>query len=212
VLLIIGTIYTFLLGVLNRKKLGIYNIFSILAFLSIIQIIFSRYLSLNFSQDSSISMNTNAITTYIIFEFSLVNIFFYNEVKSKIIKRICITFFFLFMFSTLASFVFNKSENSDIQVTCSFVESTLLVILSMLVFLEIIFEDSIQNLFKSELFIVTFSIFFFFGITYPFYALSFIISYGDIFNNQFSLINNIFYIIFYFIIIKGMKCRILITK
>jgi hypothetical protein len=211
-ILITGAGYTLLIGILNSNRLGIYNIFPILAFLSITQIFFSRYLSLNYSEESSILMNSITITTYIILEFILVIIFFYKEIKSKVIKIICIAFFYFFVFSTVTSFIFNRLEHSDTQITCSFIGSTLLVVLCMLVFVEIIFDDSINNLFKSEFFIITFSIFFFFGITYPFYALSFFISYDDKINYEFSLINNIFYTIFYFIIIKGMKCRILTTK
>lgn len=203
--------YTIFLSIKHSKIIGIYNMFSVLAGLSLMQIFFAKLLTVSPKTEDPELANTFTITIYIILEFCIFIVYFYLESKSKLIKKICAGSIFLLLTLIILSIYFQNNIKS-IQITSAFIESTILVVLSMLIFLEIIFDDTIISLFESPFFIITFSVFFFFGITYPFYALSFFIKYDHIVNLEFSLINNIAYIVFYFLIIKGIRCKILTTS
>ena len=212
VFLIFLLAYIIYLSVRNNKLIGIYNIFSLLATLSFLQILFSKYLSSSAINQETEIANSLSIIIYIILEFGIFILFFYSESRTQYIKKVCIGSIITMFVLILLAFYFHSRSINDMQITSAFIESTILISLSMLVFLEIIFDDTITSLTTSPYFIITFSIFFFSGITYPFYSLSFFISYSDMINVNFAFVNNIAYIIFYLLIIKGLKCKILIQN
>jgi hypothetical protein len=205
-------IYTIILSLNNIKSIGTYILFALMAAMSLAQLLIAKYLATKSISENIEFSNSLNITIYILLEFLIFTLFFYLETKSNLTKRICIGAFIIIFLLLMFFVIKDNNDIKELQVTFSFFESAVLLTLSTLVFLEIIFDNTILSLSKSPLFIIALSAFFFFGISFPFYVLSFFTKNDHFINVEISIINNIAYIIFYFIIIKGIKCKILMRN
>ena len=68
-------IYTITITIKYGKKIGIYSIFSLLGILSLLQILFAKYLATKPINEGIESANSLNITIYILIEFSIFIIF-----------------------------------------------------------------------------------------------------------------------------------------
>jgi len=209
IIILIATI----IGFLYKKRIGFYSIFTILTSFALTQLIVSNYLYFLYGAKKSLDLINLSINIFLIIELFIISVFFYSRLKSENLKKI-ITYLNGPLWITL--FIILIIDSNYITVHYGFFASTEAIIILLnciFLFIEILDDDSDTSLSDSPDFIITAGYFFFFSFTCPFYMLYSYIKYSNpIFLISFYIINDLGYLILYFLITKAYLCQIRINK
>lgn len=198
--------------IMNYKIVGHYKWFILMGIFGIIQSII-----VNLMSEKEYKSNVNVIrdlifSIYVLIEFFTLLYFFYNEIKSIKIKTLL-----KFIASTAVSIVF-IGYAFDINFivryyqTICLIEAGLMILLSINIIVETLFDDSITSLTKSHRFLIASGIFFLFNITLPYFILTkYLTQYNYNSLMYLSVINLVGYIFFYFSLSRSISC-ICLTK
>lgn len=213
-LILVGlTIKVSFISFKNKKILGYYWIFGFVALLAFIQVFYSQFISPVFLKNPRSNSHNQIRDIYIIFEFFLLLIYFQKTISFKRVQ------FFFSILINLSAFLFIFFLNQDINfITNNYsafaaFEAILMLTLSTILFVEIINNDELVSLYASTDFVITCGIFFLFSFTCPIYILN---NYLEEVNfnllSKISIITDIAYIVFFYSILKAIKCKIHTNK
>jgi|GEM_PF-4823427 len=207
------TIKLCLLSYKYKNILGFYKIFSIIAIAGFIQILYSQILSHLFSNKLNPLLYDYIKDTYMIIEFLVLLIFFYNKIFINSNKRSSKSLIYFSLIIILFLIIKDPLFITNNYSTVAGIEAIIFLTSSTVLFVQIINNDSVLSLFDSTDFIITSGIFFFFSFTCPYYILD---NYLDVLRlNLFpkiGYINIIAYILLYSFLIIALKCEIRIKK
>ena len=197
----------------NKKLLGFYWIFGIISLLAFIQVFYSQLISPVFLKNKYINVHNQIRDIYIIFEFFLLLVYFRKKISLKKVQSVFsiliyfIALIFLFFITQDKYFITNNYSSF------AAFEAILMLTLSTILFVEIINNDDLISLYDSADFVITCGIFFLFSFTCPIYILN---NYLEKVNfnllNKISIISDIAYIVFFYSILKAIKCKILTNR
>ena len=209
IVILIATI----IGLLYKKRIGFYSIFTILTFLALTQLIVSNYLSYLYGAKKSLQLINLSINIFLIIELFIISIFFYSRLKSQNLKKIIKYLNGPLWIILFTSFIIDSNFITEHYAFFASTEAIIVLLNCIFLFIEILDDDSDTPLFDSPDFIITAGYFFFFSFTCPFYMLYNYIKYSNaIFLTSFYIINDLGYLILYFLITKAYLCQIRINK
>ncbi len=209
IVILIATI----IGFLFKKRIGFYSIFTILTSFALAQLIVSNYLYFLYGAKKSLHLINLTINIFLIIELFIISVFFFTKLQSdslkKIIKYLNGPLWIILFISLLIDSNFITKHYAFIAST----EAIVVLLNCIFLFIEILDDDSNTSLFDSPDFIITAGYFFFFSFTCPFYILYNYIKYSNaIFLISFYIINDLGYLILYFLITKAYLCQIRTNK
>lgn len=207
------TIKLCLLSYKYRNLLGFYKIFSIIAIAGFIQIFYSQILSHLFFKKINPLLYDYIKDSYIIIEFLVLLIFFYNKIFIKSNEGSSKSLIYFSLIIILILLIKDPLFITNNYSTVAGIEAIIFLTSSTVLFAQIINNDSVISLFDSTDFIITSGIFFFFSFTCPYYILD---NYIDVLRLKYfpriGYINIIAYILLYSFLLTALKCEIRIKK
>jgi hypothetical protein len=199
-------LYTIYFSFKNKNSLDHYFYFGILALLGIIEGLDSQIIRPLFNR--KIPFNIEIFNIYLLFEFSILSFFFYNETSSNIFKSIIKSTSIIIILITSISFIYDTEFIRKNYQILTLIEALIMISFSIKIFVEVIFDDNINDILQSPKFITSFGIFFLFSITIPYFLLT---NYLRIFNailyNKLDYLSNVAYIFFYTTIIRSFALK-----
>lgn len=209
IVILIATI----IGFSYKKRIGFYSIFTVLTSFALTQLILSNYLYFLYGAKNSLNLINLSINIFLIIELFIISVFFFKRLKSdnlkSIIKYLNGPLWVILFISLLIDSNFITKHYAFFAAT----EAIIVLINCIFLFIEILDDDTNTSLFDSPDFIITAGYFFFFSFTCPFYMLYNYIKYSNvIFLRSFYIINDLGYLILYFLITKAYLCQIRTNK
>lgn len=196
-------------SILNLKKIKPFKLLPILPFAGTIQLLFSSFGIAIYNKEVYRQIYEIITSSYLIIELLVLSSFYYNEFNlSPTYKRITISIMTLLILFTSIYFALSGmgiNENPYFLILCSI----FFFILSMVLYIKMIYDDTIKNLFEHPEFYLNSAIFTLYSCTLPINIFNAIIQREiRLFFIVYSTINSLSYIFFYILTIKFIECKI----
>lgn len=207
------SLYVTAFGLINIKKIGSYSIFLILSTSTFVQILITGKIKLSYTKEIGIIYNNYVLNFYLIIELIVLSYFFYKKIQSKKFKKIFLLSIIPLTILLLLTYILDNNIITQNYSKITAVESILILLSCIIVFVQILTDEFNTNLIYSSEFLTTAGIFFLFSFTCPFIMVyNYIQNKDDILRTCFYLVNYIGYIFFYTSIIFAFKCKIHLIK
>ena len=212
-ILYIVALYVTIYGLLKLRVIGIYSIFIIITGSAFIQSILADILKSLLRPDVGALIHEKTMSIYIIIELFIISFFFYKKISSKVLKNFILLFNGSLFLALCIACLIRGEIISEYYSEIAAIEALIILINCILLFVQILNDESDLPLLKSPDFIITAGIFFFFSFTCPFYMLYKYLSTNNILLiNSFYTVNNIGYVVLFISFLKAYQCQIRLNK
>jgi hypothetical protein len=197
------------LTIKNFKKLGNLRILTFIPAFGVLQIFFSIYVFTVTDYKTAHNLMNLSRNIFVIIELCTILYFYLLNTTFRPLKFILATLLTLIFVIVFFSIVNKTDPLSKFYSQFTSIEAIVILVICMIQYVQILQEETIQNIARSHLFIVTSGFFFFYSFTAPFYILyDYIDSLNFAVMDSLKLINDFAYIVLYIFFIKAFLCKI----
>lgn len=189
----------------NRAHIEHASLLLLVPIFGIAQVLVSSFGVIFIKKDAYIYVQKITTNSYVIVEISVLLYVYFKKIKNKLISVAATLFFITTLCLYLIYDYFFESE-IDFWASFSTAEAILFVVICLYVYLEIIFDNKIIDIYKCNIFYFNTGVFFLFSTTLPLYLFDAVIQENlKVFLFQYIAINGLSYVSFYALLIKSIN-------